>query len=52
MQYLFVNAWQRWVELFGGLGLPWSKQATATAAVGVVFYFVGIGFKFLTSKER
>ncbi|MEQ1754165.1 MAG: hypothetical protein ABL973_08520 [Micropepsaceae bacterium] len=51
MDYLFFTAWQTWVGLFVGWGLPWSASASATAAAGVMFYFIGIAFKFLTSKE-
>ena len=26
--------WHLWVDLFGGLGLPWSKQVTASHRAG------------------
>lgn len=51
MDYLFFKVWQAWVGLFVGLGVPWSASATATAAAGVMFYFIGIAFKLLTSRE-
>lgn len=51
MQDIFFRAWFNWVQLFGGWGLPWSKTATATAAMAVMFYFLGIAYKKLTSKE-
>ena len=51
MDYLFFKAWQMWVGYFVGLGLPWSASASATAAAAVMFYFIGIAFKLLTSKE-
>lgn len=44
--------WQLWVDLFGGLGLPWSKQATGAIAIVAVFYLVGLCFKFLTTREN
>jgi hypothetical protein len=51
MEYLFELAWRHWVHLFADWGLPWSAHATATAAAVVSFYFLGIAYKILTSKE-
>lgn len=50
MDYLFFNAWHSWVGLFVGWGFPWSAHASATAAAVVLFYFIGIAFKNLTSR--
>lgn len=43
-------AWHLWVDLFGGLGLPWSKQVTATIALVAIFYLVGWCLKHLTTS--
>lgn len=51
MEYLFENIWRHWVNLFAGWDLPWSTHATATAAAVVTFYFLGIAYRLLTSKE-
>jgi hypothetical protein len=44
--------WRLWVDLFGGMGLPWSKQVTASIALVGAFYLVGVCFKFLTAREN
>jgi hypothetical protein len=44
--------WHLWVDLFGGLGLPWSKQVTAGIALAAVFYLVGWCFKFLNTHQN
>ncbi len=44
--------WHLWVDLFGGLGLPWSKQVTAGIALAAVFYLVGWCFKFLNKSQN
>lgn len=44
--------WYWWVELVGGIGLPWDKQMTAYLALGFVFYGIGVAFKTLTQKEK
>ena len=43
--------WQMWVDLFSGLGLPWSSQTSAYFGLIVVFYVVGFCFKFLVSTK-
>ena len=47
-----ANLWHLWVDLFGGLGLPWSKQVTAGIALAAAFYMIGLCFKFLTRSEN
>ena len=51
MDNLFYRAWFHWVEFCGNFGFPWSKHATAMAAMAVMFYFIGIFYKLLTSRE-
>jgi hypothetical protein len=45
-------SWHIWVDLFGGLGLPWSKQVTASIALVAIFYLVGWCLKFLAAREN
>jgi hypothetical protein len=44
--------WHLWIDLFGGLGLPWSKQVTGGIALAIAFYMIGVCFKALTGREN
>lgn len=47
---LMLYVWRTWVDLFGGLGLPWDKHTTAYMGLVVAIYAIGRGFKSLVQK--
>lgn len=49
---VIAYTWHLWIDLFGGLGLPWSKHVTAAIVLAAAFYLVGWCFKFLTAREN
>lgn len=49
---ILSHFWRWWVDLVGGLGLPWDRQTTAYFALALAFYAIGLAFKVLTAKEK
>jgi hypothetical protein len=48
----FSHLWYVWVDLVAGFGLPWDRQTTASLALVIVFYGIGLAFKLLVSREK
>ena len=52
MDFNVSYVWHSWTALFSGLDLPWSSHVTASLALVVLFYLIGLCFKFLTAREN
>jgi len=46
-----TSVWRMWVDLVGGLGLPWDKQTSAYLGLVLALYLIGLGFKFLVARK-
>jgi hypothetical protein len=44
--------WHMWVDMFSGLGLPWSSHTTAYVGLIAVFYVIGVAVKALMTPGK
>lgn len=42
--------WNIWVDFVGSVGLPFDKHVLAYTSLAVVFYGIGVAFKFLVRR--
>lgn len=47
----FAYLWRMWVDLVSTLGLPWDKNTTAYFGLVLVFWAIGLCFKFLVTRK-